>query len=92
LEWLKDAVLNEEKLKKAEQLQTLADELDVSLAKFSLAWCLKNPHVSTVILGASKTEQLDENLTALEVLPLLTDEVMDRIEVIVQTKPKIIQF
>ncbi|MNY33802.1 L-glyceraldehyde 3-phosphate reductase [compost metagenome] len=92
MEWLKDAVLNEEKLKKAEQLQTLADELDVSLAKLSLAWCLKNPNVSTVILGASKTEQLDENLTALEVLPLLTDEVMDRIENIVQTKPKIIQF
>ncbi|WEK18080.1 MAG: aldo/keto reductase [Candidatus Pedobacter colombiensis] len=92
MEWLKDAVLNEEKLKKAEQLQTLADALDVSLAKLSLAWCLKNPHVSSVILGASKIEQLEENLTALEVLPLLSNEVMDRIEEIVQTKPKVIQF
>lgn len=92
MEWLKDAVLNEEKLKKAEQLQALADKLNVPLAKLSLAWCLKNPHVSTVILGASKTEQLKENLTALEVLPLLTDEVMDKIEEIVQTKPKIVQF
>jgi len=92
MEWLKDAVLNEEKLRKAEQLQKLADKLNVSLAKLSLAWCLKNPHVSTVILGASKTEQLKENLTALEVLPLLTDDVMDKIEEIVQTKPKLVQF
>lgn len=92
MEWLKDAVLNEDKLNKAGQLQVLADKLNVPLAKLSLAWCLKNPHVSTVILGASKTEQLKENLTALEVLPLLTDEVMDKIEEIVQTKPKIVQF
>jgi voltage-dependent potassium channel beta subunit len=92
MEWLKDAVLNEEKLKKAGQLQQLADQLNVPLAKFSLAWCLKNPNVSSVILGASKTEQLKENLTALEVVPLLTDEVMDKIEEIVQTKPKIAQF
>ncbi|ACU05204.1 MULTISPECIES: potassium channel beta subunit family protein [Pedobacter] len=92
MEWLKDAVLNEEKLKKAEKLQALADKLNVPLAKLSLAWCLKNPNVSTVILGASKTEQLKENLTALEVLPLLTDEVMDKIEDLVQTKPKVVQF
>lgn len=92
MEWLKDAVLNEEKLKKAEALQALADQLNVSLAKLSLAWCLKNPHVSTVILGASKAAQLKENLTALEVLPLLTDEVMTKIEDIVQTKPKLVQF
>ncbi len=92
MEWLKDAVLNEEKLKKAEELQKLADKLNVPLAKLSLAWCLKNPNVSTVILGASKTAQLKENLTALEVVPLLTDEVMTKIEEIVQTKPKQVQF
>ncbi len=83
MEWLKDAVLNEDKLQKARQLQTLADELEVPLARLSLAWCLKNPHVSTVILGASKPAQLKENLTALEVLPLLTDAVMEKIEEIV---------
>lgn len=92
MEWLKDAVLNEEKLKKAEELQKLADKLNVPLAKLSLAWCLKNPNVSTVILGASKTAQLKENLTALEVVQLLTDEVMTKIEEIVQTKPKQVQF
>jgi voltage-dependent potassium channel beta subunit len=92
MEWLKDAVLNEEKLKKAEKLQGLADELNVPLAKLSLAWCLKNPNVSTVILGASKTAQLKENLTTLEVLPLLTEEVLGNIEDIMQTKPHLPQF
>lgn len=92
MEWLKDAVLNEEKLKKAEKLQGLADELNVPLAKLSLAWCLKNPNVSSVILGASKTAQLKENLTTLEVLPLLTEQVMTDIEDIMQTKPHLPQF
>ncbi|WP_316840101.1 aldo/keto reductase [Pedobacter gandavensis] len=92
MEWLKDAVLNEEKLKKAEKLQGLADQLNIPLAKLSLAWCLKNPNVSTVILGASKTAQLKENLTTLEVLPLLTEQVMTDIEDIMQTKPQLPQF
>lgn len=92
MEWLKDAVLNEEKLKKAEKLQGLADQLNIPLAKLSLAWCLKNPNVSTVILGASKTAQLKENLTTLEVLPLLTEKVMTDIEEIMQTKPHLPQF
>ena len=87
MEWLKDAVLNEEKLKKAEKLQGLADELNVPLAKLSLAWCLTNPNVSTVILGASKTTQLKENLTTLDVLPLLTEEILTKIEDVMQTKP-----
>jgi len=92
MEWLKDAVLNEEKLKKAEKLQGLADELNIPLAKLSLAWCLKNPNVSTVILGASKTAQLKENLTTLDVLPLLTEEALTKIEDIMQTKPHLSQF
>jgi voltage-dependent potassium channel beta subunit len=92
MEWLKDAVLNEEKLKKAEQLQGLADGLNIPLAKLSLAWCLKNPNVSTVILGASKTAQLKENLTTLDVLPLLTEEVLTSIEDIMQTKPHLPHF
>lgn len=92
MEWLKDAVLNEEKLKKAEKLQRLADQLNIPLAKLSLAWCLKNPNVSTVILGASKTAQLKENLTTLEVLPLLTEKVLADIEDIMKTKPHLPQF
>lgn len=92
MEWLKESVLNEEKLEKANKLQELADELNVPLAKLSLAWCLTNPNVSTVILGASKTEQLKENLTTLEVVPLLTSEVLEKIEKIVKTKPVQPQF
>lgn len=92
MEWLKDAVLNEDKLKKAEKLQSLADKLHVPLAKLSLAWCLTNPNVSTVILGASKPEQLKENLTTLEVVPLLTPQVLTEIEEIMQSKPKLSAF
>lgn len=88
MEWLKDRVMQEEKLAKAQKLQQLADQLGVSLAKLSIAWCLKNPNVSTVILGASKAAQLKENLTSLDVLPLLTEEVLEKIEDIMQTKPK----
>ena len=91
-EWLKDALLTDDKLKKAAALQEIADELNVPLAKLSLAWCLTNPHVSTVILGASKPEQLKENLTALEVLPLLKPELLLRIEDILGSKPKLSQF
>ncbi len=92
MEWLKESALAEEKLAKVKKLQSLADQLNVPLAKLSLAWCLKNPNVSTVILGASKTEQLKENLTTLEILPLLTDEVMENIEGVMQTKPVLPPF
>lgn len=92
LEWLKDRTLAADRMEKANALQQLANSLDVSLAKLSIAWCLKNPNVSTVILGASKVPQLQENLQVLEVLPLLTDEVIAEIEAIVQTKPVIPQF
>lgn len=92
LSWLKDNVLQADRLKKVEKLQELADHLNVSLVKFSLAWCLKNPNVSTVILGASKSVQLKENLTALEVVPLLTDDIIAQIEEIMETKPKLPQF
>jgi len=92
LEWLKESALAEEKLAKVKKLQVLADDLNVPLAKLSLAWCLKNPNVSTVILGASKVEQLKENLTTLDVLPLLTDEVMENIEKVMQTKPVLPPF
>jgi len=57
------------------------------LSKLAIAWCVKNPNVSTAILGASKPAQLKENLTALEVLPLLTSEVIEKIEGILLNKP-----
>jgi voltage-dependent potassium channel beta subunit len=92
LDWLRDKVLAEDRLAKVNQLQTLANELDISLAKLSIAWCLKNPNVSTVILGASKATQLQENLTVLEVLPKLDDAILAKIESIMGTKPVLPQF
>lgn len=92
MEWLKKSTLGEQNLAKAKQLQGLADDLGVPLARLSLAWCLTNPNVSTVILGASKTAQLTENLSAIDVVPLLTPEVVTKIEDIMQTKPVLPQF
>lgn len=87
LSWIKDKVWTAENQQKISQLDDLANDLNVSLTNFSIAWCLKNPNVSSVILGATKLEQLQENLKSLEVLPLLTNEVMERVEEVMGTKP-----
>jgi voltage-dependent potassium channel beta subunit len=92
MDWLKDKVLAEQNMKKVQELQKLADQMNLPLAKLSLAWCLKNPNVSTVILGATKTTQLKENLTVLEVVPSLTDEIMVAIDNIMGTKPELSAF
>ncbi len=78
--WLKDRLLDPAKLEVTRKLGKVAEELGVSLAQMSLAWVLKNPHVSTVITGASRVEQVRENMKAVDVVPLLTDEVMAQIE------------
>jgi aryl-alcohol dehydrogenase-like predicted oxidoreductase len=85
-EWLQKGI-TEEKIAKVRQLQVVADELGCSLAQLGLAWCLKNPHVSTVITGASRASQVQENMKALDVVPLLTDDVMERIEGILDNRP-----
>ncbi|TVR78206.1 MAG: aldo/keto reductase [Saprospirales bacterium] len=87
LDWLKERALTEEKLNKVRKLNELANELNVSLAQLSIAWCANNENVSTVILGASKEEQLLENLRSLNALPLLTGEVLEQIENILENKP-----
>ena len=87
LSWLADIVLNEKNLAKVERLGDLAGDLGTTLPQLSLAWCLKNPDVSTVLLGASKREQLEENLGAPAVVPLLTEDVMARIEEILDNAP-----
>ncbi len=92
LEWLKERSLSEARLITIQKLNVLATDLGTSLAKMAIAWCLKNPNVSTVILGASKENQLQETLTAWEVLPLLTDDVMNRIEEMLNNKPVQPQF
>ena len=82
-EWLKEALTDPTRLGKVRKLQEVADGLGCSLAQLSIAWCAKNPNVSTVITGASKVSQVHENMKALEVLPKLTGEVMAQIEEIV---------
>ncbi len=89
LEWLKDRIMNEEKLKMARELDTLAKEVGTTLPRFALAWCLKNPNVSTVITGGSKISHLQENIKALEDVSKLTPDVMERIEAILGNKPKL---
>ena len=86
-DWLKERWFTEEKLKKVKKLGDLAAKIGTTTAGLSIAWCLKNPNVSTVILGASKKQQLVENLKALDAVALLTPAVIEKIESIVQTKP-----
>ena len=85
--WLKEKTLVNEKVGKVKQLQAVADSLGASLAELSIAWCISNPNVTTAILGATRKEQLLQNLKALEVLPKLTPEVLSRMDEIVGTKP-----
>jgi len=86
-DWLKDRWLQDEKINKLKKLVSLADSLGVSMASMAIAWTIKNPQVTTAILGATKKEQLTENLKALDTLKLLSPEVMDEIEKILQNKP-----
>jgi aryl-alcohol dehydrogenase-like predicted oxidoreductase len=87
LEWLKDKNITLEKIEITKKLTSLANEIGLSLPIMSLAWCLKNPNVSTVILGASKETQLLENLNALDATERLSDDLMERIETILENKP-----
>ncbi len=80
LDWLRERELNGARLKKVEGLKDIATELGLSLPVFAIAWCLKNPRVSTVILGASQAAQLEENLKAVEAQDRLTPEVLTRVE------------
>ncbi len=87
LSWLSERLLVDQNLKKIAGLKSFADELGVNLANLAIAWCLKNQNVSTVILGATKEEQLIENLKSTEIIEILTDEVMAKIDEILNNKP-----
>jgi voltage-dependent potassium channel beta subunit len=89
-EWMRKDVESEEgqqRIVKVRELTRVAEGLGATPAHLALAWCLKNPHVSTVILGASRIEQLRDNLQALTLLPQLTDDVMAAIEDVLGNKP-----
>lgn len=92
MDWLRERNITTERLEKVKQLKDISDSLGVSLSQMAIAWCLKNPNVSTAILGASKSEQLDENLQALNVLDQLTTEVMERIDEIMGNKPVLPEY
>jgi voltage-dependent potassium channel beta subunit len=79
-EWLGERLTDAASLAKVERLRPIADELGCSMAQLAIAWCAANPRVSTVITGASRPSQVVENFAALDVLPLLTPEVMARID------------
>jgi len=92
-EWLREEFEKPETAQKIENVKLLvplAQELDCTLAQLALAWCLMNPNVSTVITGASKVSQVAENMQALNVVPKLTPDVMQRIEQILNNKPELV--
>jgi voltage-dependent potassium channel beta subunit len=95
MEWLKERILSDEgqaNLQKARMLNDFALELGISLPQLAVAWCLKNKHVSTVMLGASKLEQLKETIKSNEYQQISSTEIENRLEEILQNKPLKPQF
>jgi len=86
-EWLQPRLTNAERIAKVKAVQSIADELGASMAQLALAWCLKNPNVSTVITGASRVAQIHENMKALDLVEKLNPAVMESIEALLQNKP-----
>ncbi len=85
--WLKDRMMQDDKLARVKQLEKVAHEMNTSLATLSIAWCIHNPNVTTAILGATSEQQLTENLKALEVYPKFTPAIITEIDEIMGTKP-----
>ncbi|MBR9919396.1 MAG: voltage-dependent potassium channel subunit beta [Bacteroidetes bacterium] len=92
LEWLKERSLSQERLEKVRKLSQIAEDLGTTMPKLAIAWCLKNPDVSTVILGASKPEHLEETLQSIDTLEKLDQEALDAIEDVLDNQPKKPQF
>ncbi len=86
-DWLRESVITPENIEKVKKLQPIAKQLGCTLAQLALAWCLKNPNVSTVITGATRPEQVAENMKAPEVVPNLSTGIIDKIEVILGNRP-----
>jgi len=86
-EWLLPRLTDAAALTKVRALKPVADELGCTMAQMALAWCLKNPNVSTVITGASRVSQVQENMKALDIVAQLTPDVMEKIEGVLQNRP-----
>jgi voltage-dependent potassium channel beta subunit len=80
MSWLVESVTDKTKLARVQALEAIARELDCTVAQLSLAWCLKNPFVSSVITGASRVAQLHENMKAVDVVPKLTPQILQQID------------
>jgi voltage-dependent potassium channel beta subunit len=91
-DWLKDKWVMDDKIKKVKKLSELAKKLDITTAALSIAWCIKNPNVTTAILGATKKVQLLDNLKALEAVSKITADVSEKIEAIMKTKPVLPEY
>ncbi len=85
-DWLESRMKDKERLAKVAALEPIAKELGCTLSQLALAWCLKNPFVSTVITGASRVEQIHENMKAVDVADQITAEIMEKIDVIFEIK------
>ena len=86
-EWLGRETFTPDKVATVKALQPIANELGCSMAQLALAWCRKNDNVSTVITGATRPEQVEENMRSLEFVPALTTDVMGRIDGILKNRP-----
>jgi voltage-dependent potassium channel beta subunit len=91
-DWLKERWATNDKIEKVKQLGELANAMGITLPQLCIAWCISNKNVTTAILGATKKEQLLDNLKALEVLPKITSEVVEKIELIMNNKPVLPDF
>ena len=91
-EWLKDRTVSEDRISRIKTLQTVAEELNTTVATLAIAWCISNPNVTTAILGATKETQLTENLKALEIYPQIDAALKERIDTIMGTKPTMPQY
>jgi aryl-alcohol dehydrogenase-like predicted oxidoreductase len=81
-EWLKSTLTDEAKNAKVREMQQIANDLGITLSQLAIAWCVKNKHVSTVITGASTPEQVVENMSAMDAVPLLTKDICDKLDII----------
>ncbi|MDQ1438108.1 MAG: hypothetical protein QOK43_1737 [Acidimicrobiaceae bacterium] len=87
-DWLKQSLTNPSRNERVRKLKAVADDMGCTLAQLSIAWCAANPRVSTIITGASRVDQVHENLKALDVLAQLDDAAMARIEEAVARPPR----
>ncbi|MEK7439903.1 MAG: aldo/keto reductase [Chloroflexota bacterium] len=87
-EWLQENVITPQRIEIVKNLAPIAKDLGCSMAQLAIAWCLKNPNVSTVITGASRVAQVHDNMKALQFVEKITPDVMERIEKVLGNKPK----